>query len=136
MQNVRSDAIEDFAGCLKRLRKSRSIPLKVLAHRAAMDQSYVSGLEAGRRPPPRDKQLLRLGDAFHCSPEEISELFYARAISKASALCKQLCPDQPEILVQLICVVARLPADELAILLKIASSFALSSSPLLSFDGG
>jgi len=53
-----------------------------------MDQSYISGLELGRRPPPRDRQLLRLANALTATPDETLKLRYARAVTQLARSAK------------------------------------------------
>lgn len=55
---------------------------KALSILAGMDQSYLAGLEAGRRAPPKEKQICRLMRALDTSAKEEQELRAAHAISK------------------------------------------------------
>lgn len=50
----------DFGACLERLRKRRDMHANRLASLAGVDPSYITLLERGRRPPPRDAVLKRL----------------------------------------------------------------------------
>ncbi len=71
-----------FGACLTRLRKARGMSQKALSLSAGMDSSYVSGVERGRRPPPRDRQLERLIEALGASEEETHALRLALAVSR------------------------------------------------------
>lgn len=71
-----------FGGCLLGLRRSRNLSQKALSILAGMDQSYLAGLEAGRRAPPREKQFSRLISALETSESEEQELRAALAVSK------------------------------------------------------
>ena len=64
------------------LRRSRNLSQKALSILAGMDQSYLAGLEAGRRAPPKEKQICRLIRALDASNTEEQELRAAHAISK------------------------------------------------------
>lgn len=55
---------------------------KAVALDAGMDQSYLAGLETGRRPPPRDKQLHRLFGAVQMTEMEKHILQKVRALYK------------------------------------------------------
>jgi transcriptional regulator with XRE-family HTH domain len=71
-----------FGDCLLGLRRSRNLSQKALSIMAGMDQSYVAGLETGRRSPPKEKQICRLIQALETTPVEEQELRAAHAISK------------------------------------------------------
>lgn len=49
-----------FGICLERLRKRRAMHVNRLASLAGVDPSYITLLERGRRPPPREAVLRRL----------------------------------------------------------------------------
>lgn len=71
-----------FGGCLLSLRRSRNLSQKALSLMAQMDQSYLAGLEAGRRAPPKEKQICRLIMALDTTANEEQELRAAHAIAK------------------------------------------------------
>lgn len=56
---------------------------KSVALSAGMDCSYLSGIERGRRPPPRDRQVERLAQALGATKEEVETLYLALALSRA-----------------------------------------------------
>lgn len=64
----------DFGTCLERLRKRRQMHANRLALLAGVDPSYITLLERGRRPPPRDAVLARLIAALLLTPREKEEL--------------------------------------------------------------
>ncbi|WP_447982941.1 helix-turn-helix domain-containing protein [Achromobacter kerstersii] len=64
----------DFGTCLERLRKRRQMHANRLALLAGVDPSYITLLERGRRPPPRDAVLGRLIGALLLTPQEKEEL--------------------------------------------------------------
>lgn len=70
---------ETFGRCLVRMRDARDMSQKALALAANMDQSYVAGLETGRRPAPRERQVFRLARALNASEIELAELLAARS---------------------------------------------------------
>lgn len=70
---------ETFGRCLLRLRDARGMSQKALALAAHMDQSYVAGLETGRRPVPRERQVFRLAGALDATENELAELLAARS---------------------------------------------------------
>jgi hypothetical protein len=86
-----------------------------------MDQSYLAGLEAGRRPPPRDRQLDRLIAALKATPEEIKELREARAIAKLAEVAAELDPERGQALASLACSFNRLTASQLHVIQEMAS---------------
>lgn len=111
---------ETFCRCLSRLRNIHGLTQKTLALAADMDQSYVAGLETGRRPPPRDKQLLRLASALNAAPTEIAQLFEARAVSKMATIGSQITRPNCSPLMQLITATTGMTVTELHALEQIA----------------
>lgn len=85
-----------FGECLRTIRRSKKLAQKAVAILAGLDQSYLAGLEAGRRPLPRDKQLKRLTDAMQATVDEIQALRDARAIAKLLDVTNQFQPDQAQ----------------------------------------
>lgn len=63
----------DFGTCLERFRKRRQMHANRLALLAGVDPSYITLLERGRRPPPRDAVLGRLIVALLLTPQEKEE---------------------------------------------------------------
>ncbi len=90
-----------FGTCLLEIRRQRAMSQKELALLANMDQSYVSGLEAGRRALPREKQLVRLIQALRATPEEEQDLRVAHAFSRLVDVVSELNPGQGNALVAL-----------------------------------
>lgn len=72
-----------FGECLIRLRELRGLSQKFVALSAGMDCSYLSGVERGRRPPPRERQVERLAQALSATREETEGLYLALALSRA-----------------------------------------------------
>ncbi|WP_409558260.1 helix-turn-helix domain-containing protein [Achromobacter animicus] len=60
----------DAGVCLERLRKRRDMYANRLASLVGVDTSYITLLERGRRPPPRDAVLRRLIAALLLTPCE------------------------------------------------------------------
>lgn len=114
---------DEFGACLQKLRVRRKLAQKALALSAKMDQSYLAGLEAGRRPPPRDRQLDRLIAALQATPEEIKELREARALSKLAEVVAELDPERGPALAFLACSVNRLSLSQLHVIQEMASLF-------------
>jgi len=71
-----------FGYCLFKIRQAHGLSQKAVALDARMDQSYLAGLETGRRPPPRERQLQRLFNAI-----QVTEL-EKRILKKAMVLYK------------------------------------------------
>lgn len=111
----------EFGACLLKLRSSRKLSQKAVAISAEMDQSYLAGLEAGRRPPPRDRQLTRLAAALNATPEEIKELREARAITRLVEVADELDPVRGKALASLACRFNRLSANQLRVIEEMAS---------------
>lgn len=110
----------DFGACLLRLRLSRKLSQKAVALEAGMDQSYLAGLEAGRRSLPREKQLLRLANALQVTDQECQELREARAFSKLTSLVEELGHERGAALTSVVSALKRLSADEIKILEQMA----------------
>lgn len=111
-----------FPDVLARLRESRKISQKTLAIAAGMDPSYWAGLESGRRPPPRDRQLLRIATALCASEEETAQLFAARAASKIKEIGRQIAPGQRPAMMELLLTAVALTTEELSALTIIAQN--------------
>lgn len=111
----------EFGACLLRIRKRRKLSQKAVAISARMDQSYLAGLEAGRRPLPRDRQLSRLATALNATPEEIKELWEARALAKLAEVFDELDPVRGKALASLACRFNRLSAKQLRVIDEMAS---------------
>lgn len=71
-----------FGHCLFKIRQAHGLSQKAVALDARMDQSYLAGLETGRRPPPRERQLQRLFNAIQVTESE------RRILKKAMVLYK------------------------------------------------
>lgn len=74
--------VKMFGHCLFDIRQAHGLSQKAVALDTGMDQSYLAGLETGRRPPPRDKQLHRLFAAIQMTDMEKCILQKARALYK------------------------------------------------------
>jgi len=111
----------EFGACLLRLRNRRKLSQKAVAVSAEMDQSYLAGLEAGRRPPPRDRQLARLVSALDATPEEIQELREARALARLADVVDELDPQRGKALVSLACRFNKLTMSQLRVIEEMAS---------------
>lgn len=72
-----------FGCCLSQMREAHGLSQKTLAISAGLDTSYLAGIESGRRPLPRDRQLDRLATALGASNEEKKALQLALALSRA-----------------------------------------------------
>jgi len=64
------------------IRQAHGLSQKAVALDADMDQSYLAGLETGRRPPPRERQLKRLFCAIQATEEEKINLKKAMVLYK------------------------------------------------------
>lgn len=111
----------EFGACLLKLRNRRKLSQKAVAVSAEMDQSYLAGLEAGRRPPPRDRQLARLVSALDATPEEIQELREARALARLADVVDELDPQRGKALVSLACRFNKLTLSQLRVIEEMAS---------------
>lgn len=116
-----SECPGEFGACLLRLRTRRKLSQKSVAISAQMDQSYLAGLEAGRRPPPRDRQLARLIDALNATPDEIKELREARALSRLAEVVIELDPERGEAFASLARSFNRLSGSQLHVIQEMAS---------------
>lgn len=90
-----------FGNSLRRLRKQKGKSQKFLALEAGLDQSYLAGVERGRRPPPKDHVLARLATALRATPQERSELTRSIAIARIGRSMELLDEGFSELLVQL-----------------------------------
>lgn len=119
---------ETFPEILVTLRKARGLSQKALAISAGMDQSYVAGLEHGRRPPPRDRQIARLAQALQASPEEHARLLEAKTAVLLARVSAEVDGPHRDMLAQLILIASRLSATDIAILDRIAAAMCSSSN--------
>lgn len=110
-----------FGQCLTALRHSRNLSQKALAILAGMDQSYLSGLEAGRRATPKEKQIGRLICALETSELEEQELRAAIAVSKMLDATNGLQSGKGKVLASLTEHLQDLSLDELGLIEGIAS---------------
>ena len=92
---------ESFGSCLLDLRRARNMSQKALSLIADMDQGYVAGIESGRRPLPKEKQLTRLICALQVSADEEQKLREAYAFSKLAYAFGEINPDRCDALVTL-----------------------------------
>lgn len=113
----------EFGACLSRLRRHRQLSQKALAITAGMDQSYLAGLEGGRRPPPRDRQLQRLMVALQATPEEEQELREARAIFHLRHVADELSPGRGKAIAALAWRLQALPPRQFQLVEEMASLF-------------
>lgn len=121
-----------FGRCLKELRLTRGLPQKVVSLSAGMDPSYVSGLEVGRRSPPRDRQLLRLASAMNATEEEITQLKTARALTQLSRATRDTGGESEPGLVKLLTMATEMSAAEISALemiVQVIKSRHVTSSP-------
>jgi len=65
----------DFGFLLRNLRRSHVLSQAALARRAHMSQSYISGLEAGKRHPPTQEYVEILAEALRLDDESRRRLF-------------------------------------------------------------
>lgn len=80
----------NFGVRLHEIRDRHELSQKAVSILAGMDQSYLAGLEAGRRSPPREKQLIRLIMALGATPDEERELREAHAISRLVSVVAEI----------------------------------------------
>lgn len=102
-----------FGSCLHEIRRRRSLSQKVVAIEAGMDQSYLAGMEAGRRPPPRERQLVRLINALEASPGEEKELRDAHALSRLVGVVEEVDPRRCGAFATIAFQLLKLPIEEL-----------------------
>jgi transcriptional regulator with XRE-family HTH domain len=111
--------MELFPACLSRLRKARGLPLKAVALLAGMDISYVAGLEAGRRSPPRDRQVKRIAAALALSPSELNDLLSARTLSRLRSVTSKACVGDRVAVERLVLTLVGLPDAELSFIQQV-----------------
>ena len=83
-----------FGDCLHKIRLQHSLTQKSAALLAGMDQSYLAGLETGRRSLPRERQLARLIKALQTTRIEEQELREAHAFSKLAEMVDRSNPER------------------------------------------
>ncbi len=110
----------NFGACLLRIRRHHNLSQKVVALIARMDQSYLAGLEAGRRSPPREKQLARLIDALQATPEEEKELREAHALARLVGVMGEIDPERGIALAAFAFRLLSLSAEEIKIVESMA----------------
>lgn len=92
------------------MRKERGLSQKALAVAACMDQSYVSGLESGRRPAPKRRQIERLARALNATSAEQALLQEAGSAAQLARVASVQDMPRRQVLARLI-VTARLLSD-------------------------
>ena len=117
-----------FSGVLVELRRARGMSQKSLAILAGMDQSYVAGLESGRRPPPKPKQISRLAEALQATSNEKALLEKARTADQLAQLSSAESPRQRSLVAQLFLVASCLSASDINTLRRVAGAMC-SSAP-------
>ena len=111
---------ETFGQCLVRLREHRKLQQKCLALAASMDQSYLAGLESGRRPPPRAPQVRRLISALSATETESKDIFTAKLVTKLNTLISKCGLKEPIHVAHLLATVAGMNGQEISKLIQIA----------------
>lgn len=109
-----------FGKCLAELRQARGVSQKVLSLSAGMDPSYLSGVEVGRRPPPRDRQLVRLATALNATEAEIAQLKIARALTQISRAACEFRGESEPVLARLLTTATGMSSAEIAALETVA----------------
>lgn len=99
-----------------------------------MDQSYLAGLESGRRPPPRDRQIQRLLVALAATEEEATQLFAAKAVTKLNSLLSKAAPKEAMPLASLLASAAGMSIRDVTTLGQIAD--VLRTASLQPGEGG
>lgn len=102
-----------FGSCLHEIRRRRRLSQKEVAIEAGMDQSYLAGMEAGRRPPPRERQLVRLINALEATPGEEKELRDAHALSRLVGVVEEVDPRRCGAFANVAFQLLKLPIEEL-----------------------
>lgn len=115
---------ETFGRCLVRLRDTRRMSQKALALAANMDQSYVAGIETGRRPVPRERQVFRLAKALDATQEELADLLAARSYPDSQSCRSMLGLLQRPGLKHLLATLSMLDHSEMVVLDAIAQLLA------------
>jgi transcriptional regulator with XRE-family HTH domain len=66
------DELVDFGLRIKELRSNASLSQEALAAECALDRTYISGIERGRRNPSL-KNIIRIAKALNVSPSQLFE---------------------------------------------------------------
>ena len=111
----------NFGACLLKIRMDHELSQKAVAIIAGMDQSYLAGMEAGRRSPPREKQLLRLIEAIQATPEEEKELRESHAFARLVGIVDEIDPERGRALAALAFRFLSLSSEEIKIVESLAS---------------
>jgi transcriptional regulator with XRE-family HTH domain len=77
-------ALTPFGKALRKLRIDRDLLLKDMADDVSMTSAYLSAVEAGRKPIPRNL-ITQLRSRLNLTPEQESELREAADMSASSA---------------------------------------------------
>ena len=110
-----------FGNCLLKLRKKRNLSQKAASILAEMDQSYLAGLETGRRAPPRERQMARLIDALQITESEEYELREAHAISRLADLAGNNIPEKSKAMAVLVCQLRNLSISDIKLIEDLTS---------------
>lgn len=116
-----------FGSAIRTLRKLRGRSQKEVALTAGFDPSVLAGIERGRRPPPRMRQVARLLLALNANPDQRRQLRLAWELSRLARALGDRDPIFRDTIVQLACWVASMPSASRAMLHEIVEG--LSASP-------
>lgn len=111
-----------FGTLLSNLRIKRKMPQKQLALSAGLDQSYLSAIERGARPPPRDEQLSRLLSALQASDGERLWLYNARFVYDLQKCAEKRSWDSAAPLSSLLLLAAFMEDEDVQRLLNVAQA--------------
>ena len=116
-----------FAEILSSMRKDRGLSQKALAIAVSMDPSYVSGLESGRRPAPKARQIARLAHALNATSAEQALLHEAGSAAKLVRVADAQDEPRRQVLARII-VTARLLSDaDIMVVDRIAKGMLLTA---------
>jgi transcriptional regulator with XRE-family HTH domain len=81
---------DPFPELLFQLRRKRMLLQKQVADEARIDQSYIAGLERGKRDPPKRAVLDRICDGLEASADERMRLHEAASLSRLHKTLDQI----------------------------------------------
>lgn len=114
-----------FGSVVVGFRRSRGWSQKRLALEADLDQSYLAGIESGRRPPPRDAVVKRLTNALKLSPEESQGFQRTLVVARAVRVVERVDSNLGQVLALLISAVQYCSAEELQALATLVGGYRL-----------
>lgn len=118
----------EFGALVRQVREAHGLSQKHVALTADLDQSYLAGLEAGRRPPPRAAVLSRLVDALNVSDQERARLTFQCSLTRLARALSAYSDTDRRLLLQLGTALRSMPASRRAAIAEVLDALIRQSN--------